>query len=192
LTLIDDLMQAGLIQFGSFGGVPFKFYLELLPSYPKLLDKVTDQLMKQHDLADYERLLAAYYATPIGLLISQKSGVPLVYSRGTTQSAVDDLVGAYDTGHPTLLIDLVWAGDGETNDLVVKSGRVGLKIENVLTLFTVTNYEQTALKVTALFDLHEVVDDLVEQKRLPPGQAAVVKRWIEANTAIRRRDSAGT
>ena len=102
------LIQSGLIQFGAFPRqgsiVPFDLSLALIGSYPDLLRDLANNAAERLAGITVTRLLATSEAIPLGVALSLRLNVPLVYSKGTGTSPVDDLVGAYDIGHPALLI----------------------------------------------------------------------------------------
>ncbi|GAB4519126.1 MAG: hypothetical protein OHK0046_27670 [Anaerolineae bacterium] len=177
--VIDDLLQAGLLQFGLFGdSVPFLISLELLPSYPDILARLVDLAVQQVDMGRYDRLVCTVDAVPFGVAVSVKTGIPLVYSRGTNQSGVRDLVGAYDVGHPALLLCNVWAGDGYTLDLIDKARKVGLEIDTAVALLDMRNMPVDAVLLRPILRFNETVAHLAEIGRIPAGQAAAVQAWI--------------
>lgn len=173
--MIDLLLRNGLLQFGLFDDVPFKLNLDLLPSYPQVLRELVAGMMPLVDIGQYERLLCAPDAVPLGVLISQQAGIPLVYSLGSERPAAFDLVGAYDVGHPTLLVANQWPVAG---NLPMKAERVGLRVGSVL---TVVDYGWADdLHVHALLRLPDVIAALEDTGRIPPGQADAVRRWLQA------------
>lgn len=177
------LVDHGLLQFGIYRrlsqNIPIDWgNLRYMASYPAVLRAlVADAAPSMHNLG-VDFLLALPDAVPLGVALSQAYDVPLVYSQGCGENAVQDFIGAYDIGHPTCLI--AGALDGfDFVDLRQRASRVGLEIERVLGVIdpeTITWGETT--QVDALIDLPEALQHLVELKRLPPGQAQAVRDWL--------------
>jgi hypothetical protein len=159
--LTEAFLEAGLIQFGRFDSHPFKLNLELLPSYPDLLVRVAAAL--QPHIGSVERLLATFDAVSLGAVLATQAAIPLVYSRGTQQPAVQDLVGAYDVGHPTALITLVWWDDPQIGAFTERARRVGLDVRTVVTVIDCT---RRSTAVHSLLRLEGLVAQLVVEGRL--------------------------
>jgi hypothetical protein len=140
------LLKYGLVQFGRFtapdGAVlPFKLNLDLLTSYPDALALAADEIvvgMGLHNI-QVERLLCPFDALPLATLVSHKSGVPLVYSRGRGEAAVRDLVGAYDLDHPTLFLANAYAPWENHAALLRSAARVGLRTTDAFALVDAGN-----------------------------------------------------
>lgn len=108
VTLIEMLYSSGLIQLGNFAQPdgtrsPMLLRFDLLASYPAILDAVAEALAPLLRPAP-SRLLCAWDAVALGTALALKTGIPLVYSRGIQDAPVQDLVGAYDIGHQTILL----------------------------------------------------------------------------------------
>lgn len=174
------LVQAGLIQFGWYApdNKPYRIHLQMLPSYPETLRLLVAASAAAAQGAD--RLLAVAEAVPFGVALSLATGIPLVYSRGSANAAVDDLVGAYDIGHPALLVVNDLDHWDAVAALAAGARQVGLAVDSVLAL-TVgrTPPAQDELKVTGLVHLSAVVRRLVEQGELPPRHAQAVLDWLQ-------------
>lgn len=180
--LLQSLVEAGLLQFGRFTRddsiAPVQFHLEMLASYPDVLNAAAEGLSQ--NLPPVERLLCIPDALPLGVAIALKTGVPLVYSRGGDQEPVHDLVGAYDIGHPAVLVANV-GGNAISTHLLASARRVGLNVQSMAAVIDLGVGSEMPL--TALLHLPQVVDALVERGVLPQGQAMAVKAWIEAQIA---------
>jgi hypothetical protein len=137
------LLKYGLVQFGRFavpGGdgqtLPFKLNLDLLTCYPDALAVAADEVvqgMAVHHV-QVERLLCPFDALPLATVVSHKSGVPLVYSRGRGEAVVRDLVGAYDLDHPTLFITNAYVPWENHSVLLRAAQRVGLRTTDAFAL----------------------------------------------------------
>jgi len=181
--LTQLLLDAGLLQFGWFEGAPMQMGLEMLPSYPDILNKIADEaqafIVKLE--VQPERLIATAASVPLGVAISLRTNIPLVYSRGIGGAAVDDLVGAYDIGHPVLMVAGVIGGPSGMEEFVHTARRVGLQIQNcfgVIDLGTISLENIEALSKTALLHLPTLINGLVADGYLPEGQAEAVQKWI--------------
>jgi hypothetical protein len=172
--LANLLLNAGLLQFGRFahdgGWKPYQLNLELLPSYPDILGHIVDSSAPLVGSVDH--LLCPLTALPFGVALSQQTGVPLVYGRD------EDIVGAYDIGHPALLIanDLSKVADLER--LIARARRVGLETRRALVIINEAGNSLNGVEVEALLDLSEVIQALMQEGRLPAGQGRAVLDWI--------------
>jgi hypothetical protein len=179
-TLVRSLLTTGLIQFGQFqrdgGTQPFLSRLDMLASYPETLQQLSDASAQIASLNSVDRLLCAPWSLPLGMALALRANLPLIYSRGLGESTVDDLVGAYDIGHPALLVANL--SEPGVAHLLYQARRVGLDIQHVLVIV-----ETTPLAVDvpchALVTMHEIIE---ERDFVPPGQRAAVQKWLQAQT----------
>ena len=181
--LAQLLLDAGLLQFGSFDGDPMQLSLEMLPSYPDILSKITDEAEVFIGSLEIQpqRLISTAASVPLGVAISLRTSIPLIYSRGTGGATVDDLVGAYDIGHPALLVASVIGGRVGLAEFVSKARRVGLQIQycfGVIDLGTTSLENIESMSKTALLHLPTLIEILAADGYLPEGQAAAVQKWI--------------
>lgn len=178
-TLQTKLLEAGLLQFGRFDGIPFRLSLDLLPSYPDILQLVVQAGAPLVRGNSVDHLVCTVDSVPLGIALSISTDTPLVYSRGTEKPAVYDLVGAYDVGHPALLVCNVWSGDGYTLHLIEKAKKVGLEINTVLTLLDIRDEVVEGLNIHSLLRLGDVIETLQATGQLPQGQANAVLEWLQ-------------
>lgn len=172
-SLAKLLFQRGLLQFGVFeqGGalVPMKLALEMLPSYPDVMQQLAETMANA--LPPVDRLLCVPESLPLATAVSLRTGIPLVYSQGSGREAVFDLVGAYDIGHTTaLLMLLIQPHDA----LIEKVERVGLNVETVVGVARLPG----VVGGLTLLELQTAVPELVVSGLLPRGQADAVLRWL--------------
>jgi hypothetical protein len=175
------LLEAGLLQFGSFcDATPFRVNLEMLPAYPDVLHTIVIQSKLLLDSAHISRLLCASDAIPFGVGLSLEMNIPLVYSRGSTDNPVYDLVGAYDIGHPTVLLANIRDRRQELSELIAKAGKAGLEIHSTLAILDlgITTPSHTFEQIS-LLRLPDLIRSLVKTKQIPTGQAQAVRSWIE-------------
>ena len=172
----DSLLNCGLLLFGRFGDDPLRFHAEMLPSFPGLMQELATLAAPQ--VNGMERLLAAPGAMPWGIALALQTGVPLVVCRGSEESPALELVGAYDIGHPTLLLGCGLDTGVELSALAERAGRVGLEVQAAITLLGDGRQSPRAFPLTVLFSLPELVAQLVADGALPAGHGALVQRWL--------------
>ncbi|MEL6525207.1 MAG: hypothetical protein AAFQ07_05795 [Chloroflexota bacterium] len=163
MTLATPLFKAGLLQFGRFiaeDGTPspYRIRLEMLAAYPALLQQITYRGVQSLATATpFDRLVALSDSIPIATSLALNTGISLVYSRGTNEPLVHDLVGAYDVGHPACLI--VNSANEHTSEFIQKSRKVGLEIHTVLEViaqgYTLPNVTQLSI-LTIPAVIHEL------------------------------------
>lgn len=183
-SIVGRLIDAGLIQFGSFvrGGetLPVDLHLSMIGSYPDLLDGVAALAADRIRSTNATHLLSTSDAVPFGTALSLRTRIPLVYSRGGGDAAVFDLIGAYDIGHPALLITNAVGFDASPQTLVQSARRVGLEIHTLVAILEARKADPLPdVSVVSLFRLRDIVDELAASERLPRGQAERVLEWIE-------------
>lgn len=175
------LLETGLLQFGWFEGgqVPFQLNLALIPSYPDVLHWLVAAAAPL--VGEVDHLVSAAPALPLGVGLSLNTGIPLVYSRGTDDAPVHDFVGAYDIGHPTLLLANDLRDTSGLVDLAKRAGHVGLEIKRLLVIVDDGTFHPATMGVECLLYLPSLVNDLVETDQLPAGHGAAVQRWLQAH-----------
>lgn len=178
MKILHDLIESGLLQFGAFvrNGVtePVRFHFEMMASYPDMLGAAADQLSRLMPPAD--RLLSTADAVPLGTALALKSSIPLVYTRGGEDEPAFDLVGAYDIGHPAILVTNV-AGYGTHERLLSTARRVGLNVTSAACLIDLG--AATELPCVSLFRIQEVMSAMMARGALPEGQVRAVEQWLE-------------
>lgn len=183
MTLAQGLLEAGLIQFGWFQRdgkmAPVALHLDMLASYPALLDQAAREAETILDGLNVNRLLCSADALPFGVAVSLRRSVPLVYSRGTSAPPVSDLVGAYDIGHPAILLTNAVGLLNTYAPLVSAARRVGLETHALLTILEIRHLSPPdGVTVVPLLRLDSVVYDLRRDGHLPAGHADAVLEWI--------------
>ncbi|MBC8171328.1 MAG: hypothetical protein H7X77_06635 [Anaerolineae bacterium] len=174
-TLIDALMNAGLVQFGYFaemGQTEFsavRFHLALLPAYPDVLKILAVAIAERLSKRNIERLVCTADSIPLGVAVSLETGIPLIYSRGHGEVPVYDLVGAYDVGHPAALVMNIFEQSAMIANLQSNAHRVGLNIEFGV---AVLGLNRPSELIEPLIGLEEMVDSLVVRGKLPAKPAS--------------------
>lgn len=178
--LVDRFLGAGLLEFGLFGKaeIPFRLNLHLLPSYPKLLKHLADSAQGYLTGLVVDRLICPASSLPFGVTVSQQTGIPLVYSRGSDQPGVFDLVGAYDVGHPALLLTNIRDGGKEVPSLIGRACKVGLEVHSALAIVDYGQKAPSGLNVVALLSFADALEYLAQSGKLPQGQARAAHDWL--------------
>lgn len=191
-ALALGLARAGLIQFGRFeqadGGYwPVALRLRWLPSYPDLLADVARALAGM--LADVpgDRILTTADATPIGVALGLASGRPVTYPFGQVRdyTAAFAIEGAYDVGHPTVLVADVLTDPAQGHDIMALARRVGLNVTHVLAVIDLGLGAGAALaadgyRVRSLLSLGDMLPLLAEHSFLPGRLYERVQQWVAA------------
>jgi hypothetical protein len=110
----------------------------------------------------------------IGVLLSISTHIPLVYSRGRGEVPVHDLVGAYDVGHPAVL--LVGETGEKTLQLIQSCGRVGLEVQQVIAVVGETAND-TFPPVLPVLEFSSMLAELTDAGLLPPHQAQAMQSF---------------
>lgn len=181
--IIKMLVDDGLIQFGRFqqgnSFIPFRLMLEYLPAYPQLLSQIADVVYQQISGLGVDRLVATADSLPLGVALSLKSGISLVYSKGQDEAAVYDLVGAYNSGHKALLVITTLTTIGDLETIIKKAEQVGLSIQEILTLVDLEReVVDTDLPVITVLKITQIIDALTQANELTTGQAGAVYEWL--------------
>jgi len=165
-----ELTDGGLLQFGLIGRDPWRLHVDLLPSYPELLHKLA--ILTEPYVEGVDRLLAAMGAMAWGSALALRRCIPLVYCRG------DELVGAYDIGHPTLLLACGQETDAELLALMERAGRVGLRVCMIVSLLDTGRDCLAQAAVHSPVNPEVLVQQRVSAGNLPAGQGKMIKRWL--------------
>lgn len=178
----DMLLDAGIIQFGRFASTlqaaPFRLNLELLPSYPRILAMAAQMLTEY--TRGMERLLCTAEAIPLGIVISQDTQIPLVYSRGSQDATVHDLVGAYDVGHPTLLLTNSITNTPRLDAVVKRAFSVGLQVQQICCLLAIDLTDSIDnVPIYTVLQLQSLVTQSVAKGRLSAKFAEAIDQWLE-------------
>lgn len=182
--LISTILDAALVQFGSFrpnGGsasdeIPVALHLEMLPSYPAALREAGERIAQLlGNVPQADRLLCSVDAVGLGAMVATSLGKPLVYQHD------DVLTGAYDIGHPTALI-VNDTGDLSAARTLIKAARqVGLNVIGIAALVGVRQTELLdGVPCWSAMSLSDIVSAAESERRIPPGHAERVRRWLLA------------
>jgi hypothetical protein len=167
-----DLLRLGLVQFGHLNGLPFAFRTELLPSYPGLLRLAAEMAVPQVHHA--QRLFATTRDLPFALAVALVSGLPLVVAQQVEGRWTVN--GAYDIGHPAVLLLTRAEQRHDVNDAVALATRTGLILDRALALFAAR--QPLPADTRALTTLSDVVAYAECTRKLPAPMAQAVREWI--------------
>lgn len=166
----DQLFTRGLIQFGRFQQTNsislVRMQLEFAASHPQFLNDLADEMLSLLDIKRFERLVSTIDAVPLASLLSVKTGVPLVYSRGSGNFTSADLIGAYYVGHPACLVLLDGQAAQQHMALWIKNAlAAGLEIECVAGV--IGEPESSAVAANYLLTPRDLLQSLMDQHLVP-------------------------
>ena len=175
--LLIQFIQDGIIQFGLFADhSPIKFNLDMLPAFPNTLNIVAEQLLSVNDLSSLEQIIVPRNTLPLGVLLSHKSDIPLVYS-DFTGGTPKNFIGAFDVGHPTILVVNLLTHVTPIDTIVNSSKKVGLNIVKVLAILR-TKKPPDSIETMALIEFNEAIDELLNIDALTDGQATAIRNYL--------------
>lgn len=179
--LLTMLIDNGLVQFGRFDRdgaiVPMLLNFDLLPSYPDTLSYIVEQAAGQIS-ADVERIVCAADSVPLGVGLSLKTQIPLVYSRGRGEAPVHDLVGAYDVGHPAALVINVLEDMEKVQHFIGQAEKVGLHIHFVFAITNLNEHQPKDFEISVLMPFGMMLDEMERSGAVTGGQVNAVRQWI--------------
>jgi len=189
--LADGLLEAGCVRFGSFtlkSGVVSPIYLDLrrLASYPGLLAQAAAAYLPLLSNLAYDRLAPLPYAAlPIGTVISQQTGRPMVYPRKEVKEygTKAEVEGEYHEGETVVLLDDVATTGGSKFEAIERLEAVGLRAHDVVVLIDRLSGAAEALaragvRLHAVFTLAELIEYWHSRGSITAEQAGAVRRFL--------------
>jgi hypothetical protein len=177
-AFISDLLHAGIVQFGRFRHgervAPFLLSLELLPSYPDLLRQSARHLISCLP-GEVDRLLCLQDSLPLAVALGLESGLPVIYSRQTANTASLALAGAYDIGHKTALIFNALGESPFPVVLIDHAERVGLSVVSAAGLIALDR--DAPVPACAPLTLSEIAQAAHKVGGLSSQQMQAVQTW---------------
>jgi orotate phosphoribosyltransferase len=156
---------------------PLRLNFAFLPSYPELLHLLAEAVQRILEGLRVDRLVCTEDALPLGLAVGLKTNIPVVYAKGSRTSSSFELIGAYDIGHPAVL--LVNALDTPAiPQLLTAARRVGLEIHTLIALIRTDMSQTLEIPTYSILRLEEVIEQLQGNGRLSRGQAEEVMNWV--------------
>jgi uridine monophosphate synthetase len=192
LQLADALLEAGCVRFGEFtlkSGLRSPIYLDLrqLISAPGLLSQVASAYVARLHELKFDRLAALPYAAlPIGTAISLRGGWPMIYPRKEAKEygTAATIEGAFAAGERAVVIDDLATTGGSKFEAIDKLKAAGLAVEDVVVLIDRQSGAAEALaeagyRLHAVFTLSELLDHWEQTGRVPAGQIAVARAFLQ-------------
>jgi len=179
--IAQQLLESGILQLGLFveagKRVPYRLRLEMLAAYPHLFNAMVDMIIQTLPTTPFDRLVAYANSVALAGAITQKTGIPLVYSRGRGEAPVYDLVGAYDVGHPAcLLVNVV---DDKVPEFLAACGKVGLNIHTIVTLVGLEGMIGR-IQIVPVLSLATLLSDLYAEGNIPQAQMQAMVDYLQA------------
>ncbi|MBN1679977.1 MAG: hypothetical protein JW966_06765 [Anaerolineae bacterium] len=190
-ALILALANVGLIQFGRYVQPdhtvwPVAVNLRWLPSYPDLLRTVAGALEPLLLSTDADRVLTTADAIPLGVALSLRTGRPMVYPYGDVRdyTAAYVIEGAYDVGHPTVLLSDVLIDAAQAKAITALARRVGLDIHSVLAVIDLGLGADRALRasgyaVSSVLALRDALPVLHAHDLLTSSMQTAAEVWLD-------------
>lgn len=190
-AMLNAFIEAGIIQFGHWidGGQsppsPIRLNLEMLPSYPHLLEYTSHLMTEYAELQQIQRLVCHQHSLALAICVSLQTGIPLVYERHNPAGGYS-LVGAYDVGHPTMLIGEVYNSEAQTKNSAIKThaARVGLNIVSELYVIGFGQDIPSSVQCLALINT-DIIGWWVSQRWITKAQGNAIQRWVEQQQSDR-------
>jgi orotate phosphoribosyltransferase len=184
------LARESLIQFGRFvqaDGAEWPVALRLgwLPSYPALLRDVAAALDPLVAASGADRVLTTDTAIPLGVALALVADRVVLYpaAHPAEAGAAFAIEGAYDVGHPTVLLSDTLLDGAQAEAIRALASRVGLEIHAVFAVVDLGLGAREALEaagfsVAAVFTLREALPLLEDVGVLPPPMRVSVEAWL--------------
>lgn len=179
--VLVDMIQSGILEFGQFkvegNTIPFRFSAGYLPAYPNLLQKLAEAAAKQITPLQLDRLVTPIEALPFSLACSLHTGISLAYAATGGAFPVQNLVGAYDSGHKAALLLNEFDSRHSLSQFITHAHRVGLEITAVVAILSINEGNAAGIPVIPLFRLDELLRSLTDEGQVSVEQAGVVRLW---------------
>ncbi len=191
-SLIVGLHDLGAIQFGEFtlkSGETSPVYIDLrlLVARPATLRRVARIMQAQAAHLSFDRLAAIPMAgLPIGVALSLTMDIPLIYPRPKSKDYGTGryIEGTYKPGERVLVIDDVISHAHSKLETIQLLEAVRLKVTDVLVVIDRQQGGTEVLgkkgyRVHHILTLQEMLDTLLELKRMSADQYRFVAAWLE-------------
>jgi orotate phosphoribosyltransferase len=119
--------------------------------------------------------------------LSLHTDLPMVYISGEVRdyTAAFAIEGAYDVGHPTVLLSDLLLDATQASAITALAQRVGLEVHTILSVLDIGLGAREALvaagyTLRCALVLHEMLPMFQEQGLIPPVMRASVEGWMAA------------
>ncbi len=195
-SLVSGLFDLGAVQFGQFklkSGEQSPVYIDLrlLITRPTTLRQVANVLQSFAAGLTFDRLAAIPMAgLPIGVALSLSMDRPLLYPRPQTKAhgTGRQIEGQCRAGETVLLIDdVISGGHSKAESIAVLEG-AGLKITDMLVVIDremggAEELEKRGYTVHSALKLTDILDTLVQLKKIKQADADGVRQWLKSRKA---------
>lgn len=191
--IILDLFKIGAIKFGEFklkSGMLSPIYIDLriIISYPQLLNKIADSIIKRIETLNYDLITGIpYTALPIATVVSQKINKPMIYSRKEVKDygTKKQIEGIFQKGQTCLVIDdLITTGASKLETEPFKKN--GLKVFDFVVLIDreqggAEDLKNKGYNLYSIMKISELLDILLSNSKITKFQYDKTKKFIEEN-----------
>lgn len=181
-SLITAMLQTGILQFGQFMSngelSPFRFCAEYLPAYPQLLRQIADKTANKLLEFKIDRIVTVEESLPFGVACAIQTGLSLAYAKSGGAFPVQNLVGAYDSGHRAALLINDFDSAPSLTTFIADAHKVGLEINAIIAIMNIGDQKTAGITINSLFRLEDAVTQLSEVAELSTHQAQVVRSWM--------------
>lgn len=190
--LCRSLYRIGAVKFGEFtlkSGLKSPIYLDLrmLISYPRVLRKVANQLMRKTIGLKFDRICGIPYAAiSIATALSLQADFPMVYPRKESKGygTRKDIEGKYEKGEVVLVYDdLITRGDSKI-EAIKPLEKVGLVVRDIMVLIDreqggKEELKKKGYKLHSVLTLRDILKCLKKQKFITNGQYEDVQEYLQ-------------
>lgn len=193
-SLIESLHDIGAVKFGEFrlkSGSMSPIYVDLrvLPSFPKVLSAVAEELSRVAAGLRFDRIAAIPYGgLPIGVALALEMNRSLIYPRKEakehgTRRAIE---GVYNPGDTILVVDDLISTGGSKLEAIEPLLAENLIVRDVLVIIDREQGGREELasrgySLHSLLSLPYMLDTLVQGGRITADQAADVLTYIRGH-----------
>jgi len=190
--LCKSLFKIGAVKFGEFtlkSGLKSPVYIDLrvLISYPRVMRKVANQLMRKTIGLSFDRICGIPYAAiSIATALSLQADLPMVYPRKESKGygTKRDIEGKYNAGDVVLVYDdLITKGNSKI-EAIKPLEEVGLVVKDIIVLIDREQGGKEELKklgysLHSVLTLKDILKCLKKNKLITKEQHGDVMEYLE-------------